>query len=214
MLSIQGQVIEKLLSGEFICRTSDEESWRLLKNPALRDQVENHLNVLNRTIAESGSGSDSEVFFCGYLSLGENERRVISQQFKETINSLIPLTQWLMLVQEAEGNDAPLSEGSPLRLNELQTTIEETPAFREELAKLSKLRLYGSQSTNVDGQIKQVFKRLVELGYLLRPNPEKQHYIATGKVDYLYEVIRFINETEALDLEAHAEAATAQGSLL
>ncbi|GGA76992.1 hypothetical protein GCM10011369_18620 [Neiella marina] len=214
MLSANGQVLERLLKGEFICRTSDEDSWRLLKNPHYREQIESHLNVLNRTVGESGSGSDSEVFFCGYQTLGDAERKVVSAQFKEIVNSLIPLSQWLMLVQEAEGNDTPLTEGVPIRLNEIQTTIEETPALREELAKLSHFRLFGSQSAMVEGQIKQIFKRLVELGYLLRPNPEKQHYIATGKIDYLYEVIRFINETEALDLEAHAEAASAQGSLL
>lgn len=214
MLSANGRVIERLLQGQFICRTSDDESWRRLKNAAHREQIEAHLNVLNRTIGESGSGSDSEVFFCGYLNLGENERKLVSHQFRDIINSLIPLTQWLMLVQEAEGKDTPLSEGVPVRLNELQTTIEDTPAFKEQLAKLSRFRLFGSQSSSVEGQIKQVFKRLVELGYLLRPNPEKQHYIATGKIDYLYEVIRFINETEALDLEAHAEAASAQGHLL
>ncbi|TAA47862.1 hypothetical protein [Corallincola spongiicola] len=214
MLSNMGHVIERLLQGAFICRTSDEEGWRLLKDPARREQVEQHLNVLNRTLSECGAGSDSEVFFCGYRQLGDDERKVVAQQFKDIVNGLIPLTQWLMLVQEAEGKDAPLSEGSPVRLTELQSTIEDTPAFREQLDKLSKFRLFGSQSTQVDGQIKQIFKRLVELGYLLRPNPEKQYYIATGKIDYLYEVIRFINETEALDLEAHAEAATAQGSLL
>jgi len=214
MLSANGQVIEHLLRGAFICRTSDEDSWRQLKNPAHREQIETHLNVLNRTIGESGAGSDSEVFFCGYLHLGEEERKLVSLQFRDIVNGLIPLTQWLMLVQEAEGKDAPLSEGTPVRLNELQTTIEDTPAFREQLSKLSRFRLFGSQSTSVEGQIKQVFKRLVELGYLLRPNQEKQNYIATGKIDYLYEVIRFINETEALDLEAHAEAATAQGSLI
>lgn len=214
MLSMQGHVIERLLRGAFICRTSDEDSWRYLKDPAKRELVETHLNVLNRTLGESGSGSESEVFFCGYRQLGDEERKVVAQQFKEIVSALLPLTQWLMLVQEAEGKDAPLTEGAPVRLNEIQTVIEDTPALSEQLAKLSRFRLFGSQSGSVDGQIKQIFKRLVELGYLLRPNPEKQYYIATGKVDYLYEVIRFINETEALDLEAYAEAATAQGSLL
>jgi hypothetical protein len=48
---------------------------------------------------------------------------------------------------------------------------------------------------------------------LIRPNPEKQIYLATGKLDYLYEVIRFIDEAEGLGLEAQAELAS-QGQLL
>ena len=198
-------LIERLLKGQFICRTTDEDGWRALKSPSTREHVENYLKQINRTI---GSASEGEVFFCGYQQLGDSERKVISSQFKDICNALIPLVEWLVLVQEGSGQDAPLSEGVAVRLTELQTRIEDTPAFREQLAKISHYRLFGSTSTNVDAQIKLVFKRLVELGYLTRPNSEKQIYIATGKLDYLYEVIRFIDETEGLSLEAQAETAT------
>jgi len=200
-----GAIIERLLKGEFICRTTDEEAWRSLKNPATKDRVETYLNQINRTIGSAGEG---EVFFCGYLQLGDEERKVVSTQFRDICNALIPLVEWLVLVQESSGQDAPLSEGAAVRLTELQTRIEDTPAFREQLAKISHYRLFGSTSSNVDNQIKLVFKRLVELGYLTRPNTEKQIFIATGKLDYLYEVIRFIDETEGLSLEAQAETAT------
>ncbi|WP_137223193.1 hypothetical protein [Shewanella sp. MEBiC00475] len=198
-------LIEQLLRGEFICRVTNEDGWRALKNNSTRDRVESYLNQINRTLANVGEG---EVFFCGYLQLGDAERKVISSQFKDICSALIPLVEWLVLVQEASGQDAPLSEGAPIRLTDLQARIEDTPAFREQLAKLSQYRLFGSTSNNVDGQIKLVFKRLVELGYLSKPNSEKQIYIATGKLDYLYEVIRFIDETEGLSLEAQAETAT------
>lgn len=200
-----GVLIEQLLKGEFICRTTNEEGWRALKNASTRDKVETYLNQINRTVASAAEG---DVFFCGYLQLGDSERKVISSQFKDICQALIPLVEWLVLVQEASGQDAPMTEGAAVRLTELQTRIEDTPAFREQLAKLSQYRLFGSTSTNVDAQIKLVFKRLVELGYLSRPNVEKQIYIATGKLDYLYEVIRFIDETEGLSLEAQAETAT------
>ncbi|HYQ37526.1 MAG TPA: hypothetical protein VER09_01155 [Pseudomonas sp.] len=211
MLSTKGQVIERLLQGDFICRTTDEDAWRFLKTPGNREQVDDYLAPLNRLVASLGS--DSDVFFCAYRQLGEDERKVIGQQFRDICSALTPLVEWLVLVQEASAQDAPLTEGSPLRLNELQSIVEDTPAFREQLARISHYRLFGSTSTTVDGQIKQVFKRLCELGYLVRPNPDKQIYLGTGKLDYLYEVIRFIDESESLDLEARAETAS-QGSLL
>ncbi len=200
-----GALIELLLKGEFICRTTNEDGWRALKNASTRERVEDYLNQINRTVASAAEG---DVFFCGYLQLGDSECKVISSQFKDICQALIPMVEWLVLVQEASGQDAPLSEGAPVRLTELQTRIEDTPAFREQLTKLSQYRLFGSTSSNTDAQIKLVFKRLVELGYLVRPNAEKQIYIATGKLDYLYEVIRFIDETEGLSLEAQAETAT------
>ena len=213
MLSTKGQVIERLLKGDFICRTTDEDGWRFLKNLANREQVDDYLSALNRMVATVGSGADSDVFFSGYRQLGEDERKVVGQQFRDVCNALTPLVEWLVLVQEAGAQDAPLTEGAALRLNELQSIVEDTPAFREQLARISHYRLFGSTSASVDGQIKQVFKRLCELGYLVRPNPDKQIYLGTGKLDYLYEVIRFIDETESLDLEGRAESAS-QGSLL
>jgi hypothetical protein len=213
MLSTKGQVIERLLQGDFICRTTDEDAWRFLKTPGNREQVDDYLIPLNRQVATVGTSTDSDVFFCAYRQLGEDERKVIGQQFRDICSALTPLVEWLVLVQEASAQDAPLTEGSPLRLNELQSIVEDTPAFREQLARISHYRLFGSTSTTVDGQIKQVFKRLCELGYLVRPNPDKQIYLGTGKLDYLYEVIRFIDESESLDLEARAETAS-QGSLL
>ena len=82
------------------------------------------------------------------------------------------------------------------------------------MEKISRYRLFGSTSVNLDGQLKQVFKKLTDLGYLMKPNPEKQIYLATGKVEHLFEVIRFIDETESLSLSEQAEAAIQQGSLL
>lgn len=213
MLSNKGHVIEQLLQGAFICRTSNEEAWRFLKTPANREQVDDYLSTLNRVVATVGGSSDAEVFFCGYRQLGEAERRIVSQQFRDICLALTPLAEWLVLVQEASAQDAPLTEGSPIRLNELQSIVEDTPAFREQLNRISHYRLFGSTSSNVDAQIKQVFKKLCELGYLLRPNPDKQIYLGTGKLDYLYEAIRFIDEAEGLALEERAEASS-QSSLI
>lgn len=213
MFSSKGHVIERLLSGAFICRTTDEEAWRFLKNAANREQVDDYLGTLNRSVAAVGGSSESDVFFCGYRQLGEDERRFIGQQFRDVCNALTPLVEWLVLVQEAGAQDAPLTEGAALRLNELQTIIEDTPALREQLARISHYRLFGSSSSSVDGQVKQVFKRLCELGYLTRPNPDKQIYLGTGKLDYLYEVMRFIDESERLELEDRAQSVS-QSSLL
>lgn len=210
ILSI-GPLIERLLRGKFICRTTDEDGFRALQTPATKERVEEYLNQLNRTVCSAAEG---EVFFCGYLQLGETERKVISSQFKDICGALVPLVEWLVLVQEASGQDAPLTEGMAIRLTDLQSRIEDTPAFREQLAKISQYRLFGSNSVNPDAQLKLVFKRLVDLGYVIRPNPEKQIYLATGKLDYLYEVIRFIDETEGLQLEAQAETATNQRELI
>ena len=211
MITEQGRILELLLSGAFICQISDEEAWRFLKTSGNSDKVEAQLNILNRTLASAAEG---DVFFAAYQSLYDNERKQLGSQFQEISSQLMPLVEWLLLVQQANGSDVPVTQGTAIRLNELQTTIEDTPAFAEQLEKISRNRLFGSTSTQLDGQLKLVFNRLTQLGYLLKPNAEKQIFIATGKVEYLYDVLKFIDETEALSLTEQAENAVQQGSLL
>ena len=211
MITEQGRILELLLSGAFICQVSDEDAWRYLKTLGNSDKIEIQLNILNRTLA---SAADGDVFFAAYQSLNEAERKQLGSQFQDISSNLMPLVEWLLLVQQANGSDVPVTQGTAIRLNQLQTTIEDTPAFAEQLEKISRFRMFGSTSTQLDGQLKQVFKRLSELGYLLKPNSEKQIYIATGKVEYLYDVLKFIDETEVLSLTEQAENAVQQGSLL
>ncbi|MCC2618134.1 hypothetical protein LJ739_17900 [Aestuariibacter halophilus] len=211
MISEQGRVLEALLGGKFICQVSDEDAWRFLKTGGNAEALESHLNVLNRTLAKA---ADGDVFYAAYQTLGDAERKVLSQQFQDITANLMPLVEWLLLVQQANGADVPVTQGSAIRLGELQTTLEDTPAYAEQLAKIARYRMFGSTSTQLEGQLKQVFKRLTELGYLLKPNQDKQIYIATGKVEYLYEVLRFIDETEGLSLAEQAEQAVQQGSLI
>ncbi|GLS84957.1 hypothetical protein [Paraferrimonas haliotis] len=211
MKSVKGKVLEALLAGQFICRTSDEESFEYLQVAANERDIETQLNLFNRTLASSSSG---DVLFCAYQQIGSSERRALNQQFKDISASLLPLVEWLVLVQESLGHNAPLSEGDLVRLNELQGVIEDTPAFNEALAKIARYPLFNSTATSIDAQLKLIFKRLVELGYLLKPNDDKQIFVATGKVDYVFDVIKYIDENEHLALSQQAETSATQGDLL
>jgi hypothetical protein len=211
MITEQGQVLSLLLQGQFICQVSNEDAWRYLKNKDNGQNIEPHLNLLNRTLATT---ADGDVFFSAYLTIGDDERKVLQSQFQETTSALVPLVEWLLLVQQASESDVPVTMGNAIRLNELQTTIEDTPAYAEQLEKISRYRLFGSTSVNLDGQLKQVFKKLTDMGYLMKPNPDKQIYLATGRIEHLYEMIKFIDETESLSLSEQADAAIVQGSLL
>ncbi|WP_169303070.1 condensin complex protein MksE [Thalassotalea mangrovi] len=211
MMSLKGRVMETLLSGGFICKTSDELAFQFLQNHEHLAEVERQLNTMNRTLA---SANDGNLYFCAYQTIDTDERKQLSVQFRDIASSLLPLAEWLVLVQETRGDNAPLTEGKVIRLAELQSVIEDTPAFVEQLAKIARYSLFNSTSSAVDAQLKQIFKRLVETGYLLRPNPDNQIYLATGKIDYLFDVIRFIDESENLGLEQQAELAIKQGDLL
>ncbi|GAB2993752.1 hypothetical protein [Psychrosphaera aestuarii] len=211
MISQQGVVLEKLLSGLFICEITDEDSFRFLKVSSNREAISQQLNVLNRQLSNA---ADEQVYYASYQTIGDSEREKLTKQFEDVSNHLLPLIEWLLLVQEALNKDLSLSQGMNLRLNELQTVIEDTPAYAEQLNKISRYAMFGSKAAELDAQLKLIFKRLVELGYLIKPNQDKQIYTVTGKIDYLFDVLKFIDETEQLGVSKKAEDAMSQTHLL
>lgn len=65
--------------------------------------------------------------------------------------------------------------------------------------------MFGFISVNLDGQLKQVFKCLIEMGYLIKLNLDKQIYLGIGKIEYFYEMLCFIDEIEVLSLFEQVE---------
>ncbi|MCG6657868.1 hypothetical protein HOP52_08880 [Halomonas campisalis] len=204
-----GPLLERLLAGEFICAVSDESAFRHLEDEATREQIDTYLRPLNRRLAANPEGS---VYFLAWRQLSDDAREQLSRQLGDTVNSLLPLLEWLQLVQEALGRDALIAPGDVLKPAEISARCEDNQSLRERLERLATDGFFGSQSEQLDAQIKQVFKRLREHGYLLQPHAERQVYLVTGKIDYLIDLVRFIRDEENLPVEE--EGAATQEALL
>ncbi|WP_083001300.1 condensin complex protein MksE [Halomonas sp. GT] len=205
-----GPLLERLLAGEFVCAVSDDNAFRHLANEETRDAIDDYLRPLNRRLASNDEGS---VYFLAWRQLNEAAREQLSRQLSDTVNSLLPLLEWLQLVQEALGRDTLAAPGDVLKPAEFSAKCEDNQSLRERLERLATDSFFGSQSDQLDAQVKQLFKRLKEHGYLLQPHTERQVFVVTGKIDYLIEVVRFIRDEENLPIDAEQEEG-AQEALL
>jgi len=205
-----GPLLERLLAGEFVCAVSDDNAFRHLANEETRDAIDDYLRPLNRRLASNDEGS---VYFLAWRQLNEAAREQLSRQLSDTVNSLLPLLEWLQLVQEALGRDTLAAPGDVLKPAEFSAKCEDNQSLRERLERLATDNFFGSQSDQLDAQVKQLFKRLKEHGYLLQPHTERQVFVVTGKIDYLIEVVRFIRDEENLPIDAEREEG-AQEALL
>ncbi|MBR9923833.1 MAG: hypothetical protein GYB28_02430 [Gammaproteobacteria bacterium] len=205
-----GPLLERLLAGEFVCAISDDNAFRHLTNEETRDAIDDYLRPLNRRLASNDEGS---VYFLAWRQLNEAAREQLSRQLSDTVNSLLPLLEWLQLVQEALGRDTLAAPGDVLKPAEFSAKCEDNQSLRERLERLATDSFFGSQSDQLDAQVKQLFKRLKEHGYLLQPHTERQVFVVTGKIDYLIEVVRFIRDEENLPIDAEREEG-AQEALL
>ena len=198
-----GPLIERLLAGDFICAVSDENAFRRLQDEQTREQLDTYLRPLNRRLA---ANPENSVYFLAWRNVNDEAREQLSQQLGETLHSLLPLLEWLRLVQEALGRDALVAPGDVLKPAEFSAKCEDNQSLRERLERLATDSFFGSQSEQLDAQLKQVFKRLKEHGYLLQPHADRQVYLVTGKVDYLIDLVRFIRDEENLPIDEEAPA--------
>ncbi|MDM7858596.1 hypothetical protein [Thiopseudomonas acetoxidans] len=198
-MMVHGPLLEKLLAGQFLCAVTDEELFAKLQRDELRERVDAYLKPLNRRVA---SNADNSVYFLAYRDLDESARVHLKQQFSVVMSSLLPLLEWLTYVQEAMGSDSLLTAGDTLKLQELILKTEDNPSLRQRLQSLADDRFFGSSADAVDGQAKQVARRLVEHGYLLQPHSNRLYFTVTGKIDYLLELVRFIKDEENIPLES------------
>ncbi|MBU2115053.1 MAG: hypothetical protein KKE94_14915 [Gammaproteobacteria bacterium] len=193
-----GPLLERLLAGDFICQVSDEDAFRHLSAEQTQQEINHYLRPLNRRLV---ANDDNSVFFLGYHELTKEAREQLSSQFALTVQSLLPLLEWLQLVQETLGRDSALTAGDTIKLQEFILRTEDNQSLRQRLNQLASDRFFNSQSEQLDNQIKLIFRRLKEHGYLLQPHQDRQYYIVTGKIDYLIDIIRFIRDEEHLPVD-------------
>ena len=191
-------LLERLLEGEFICAVTDEHSFHKLQNEALVNDLNHFLRPLNRRVAKNDDGS---VYFLAYCDLTQNARQHLSHQFASTVQSLLPMLEWMQLVQEALGRDGALNAGDTIKLQDFESKVVDNQSLIHRLAHLANDRVFKSTSDKPDMQIKQVFKRIKEMGYLYQPHKDRLFYIVTGKVEQLIELVRFIKDEENLPID-------------
>jgi len=193
-----GPLIEKLLAGQFICAVSEPAYFQRLNEQQVRSDIDEYLKPLNRRLATT---EDSDVYFLGWCELTTELREQLKQQFITTLSSLLPLLDWMQLVQEALGRDATVSPGDTIKLHEFVQKTEDHEGLRQRFSQLASDRFFNSHAEALDAQVKTVFRRLKEHGYLEQPHSDRQYYLVTGKVNYLIELLRFIRDEENLPVE-------------
>lgn len=191
-------LLEQLLAGGFICEVTDSHAFTRLQDAEQRAAIDEYLRPLNRRLASNPEGS---VWFLAWRELTQPVRDQLAQQFKETLDSLIPMLKLLQLTQETMGHENVLTANDILNRHDMAARIENNPSLREQLQALAQTRFFQSQSEDVTGQLKQVFDRLRNHGYLHQPHKDRHHYIVTGKIDYLIDLTRFIREEENIYID-------------
>ena len=192
------QVTEALLQGQFICPTATPDAFDYLSQAEHFKKVTDFLAQLDRELCVL---EGDEIFYSAYTVVDDSNRGLIKDSFSEIRSQLRPVVEWMDMVMTALGQDMPIRARDEIRLQNLLNAIEQEPSLTEQMNRLTQLSFFKTTKTNITDQLSWILQQLEKHDYLVKPNPQGTLYIVTGKMNYLHQLIAFLNDAEALGLD-------------
>ena len=203
------QLLKRLLQGEFICEVSDEAGYRYLLDPGQAREVDAFLSRLNYRL----SCTQNQLgFYAAYRTIDSSARNDIHKIFSQFRRELNPIVEWLDMMMSCLNQDTALSPGDTLNFSRLLHVIEQNQALADRLQTFAKFKDFSSADDSVKGRLEKLLTILQKWGYLTLANRDTLIYQVTGKLDYFYQALQFIQEHEQIPIE-QGEVDTIQGSL-
>ncbi|NOT84156.1 MAG: hypothetical protein HOP02_05080 [Methylococcaceae bacterium] len=191
-------LVKRLLQGEFICEISDAAGFKFLQNPENAADVDTFLTRLDYRLS---STQNQMAFFAGYRTLDKNARSDIGKVFQQFRVELLPVVEWLDMMMSCLNQDTALSPGDTLRFTSLLDVIEHNQAQADRLQTFAKYKDFTSNDDSVKGRLEKLLSTLQKWGYLTLANKDMLIYQVTGKLDYFYQALQFIQEHEQIPIE-------------
>lgn len=202
------RVIFLLLQGEFICPFSHPDEFRFLDEERNRDDATRYLARLSRRLAQTPHKSG---YYLAFLSAGESERDAIKVHFQDIKSTIGPVVLFFQLVMRTTGREDLLMPGALLESSAIMSKIDQDAGLRNELQNVALI----GRATAAEGAHRAMFDKLLGKlrteGYLVLANAERGLYQVTAKMEYLLDVVRFLQENDPV-LAKSAETEEDEGA--
>lgn len=204
------QVVKRLLQGEFICAISDTAGFAYLQESGQAAQVDAFLTRLDYRLSCT---QNQLAFYAAYRTMDSNARSDIRKVFSQFRIELQPVVEWLDMMMSCLNQDSALSPGDTLSFSLLLQAIEQNQALADRLQRFATFKDFSSNEDSVKARLEKLLGTLAKWGYLTLANKDTLVYQVTGKLDYFYQALQFIQEHEQIPTE-QGEGEPTQESLL
>ncbi len=192
------QLLKRLLQGEFICEITDEAGFHYLQDPENAGQVDTFLTRLDYRLSRT---QNQLAFYAAYRTVDASARSDIRKVFQQFRVELQPVVEWLDMMMSCLHQDTALSPGDTLSFSRLLQVIEHNQAQADRLQAFAKFKDFTSNDDSVKGRLEKLLSTLQKWGYLNLANRDTLIYQVTGKLDYFYQALQFIQEHEQIPTE-------------
>ncbi|MGI2175496.1 hypothetical protein [Shewanella ulleungensis] len=191
------QVLESLLSGSFICPATDREAYKTLKDDRTRHEINQALAIMGR---ELQCTSRTSAFYVTHKKIDDNNRRQVTLLMSNVHGIIRPIVKFIATVCEAAQVETVMVGGDELNVTVLAAQIQSSPSLMEKLdsiyrlPKVSRKKVRETASEKLDVIVDFLVKE--SIAHLV--NKERQLYVMTGKLDFMYELLDFIDTHEKI----------------
>lgn len=191
-----------LLQGEFICEVTHPQLYRWLREEQNREELSAYLSKIGRRLAET---SGNLAYYAAWTRVGTEERAEVRRGFTTIKHMLRPVIQFLRLCMDATKRDSAPAVGERVEYHDLLRAVSENAHMLERLKDFAGLgKEFIGADASPKGMLDKVLVQMERWGYLVAVNSDKVAYRFTGKLDYYYEVVEFLDEHEGLGVSDEA----------
>ena len=187
------QTIMALLAGEFICRVSHPDLFRFLDDPDHQHEVNAYLEKIGRKM---GSTSHQTGYYLTFVRCGPDERAAIREHFADIKANLAPVAGFFDTIMRATGREDLVLHGARIESNVLMALIDQDAGLRNQLQTVATLYKTVSSDGSHSSIFARVLRRLKDNGYLHLVSADRGVYQVTAKLEYLLEIVRFLEEND------------------
>ncbi|GJI93628.1 hypothetical protein RugamoR57_03460 [Duganella caerulea] len=187
------QAMPLLLCGEFICEVRHPEAYRFLAIESNQKDVNAYLTRIGRTLVMT---EQSGAWYAAYERVGPDEKRAIKEEFTRIKQKVRFLVDFFVKAMRASGLEVFYSRGDKIEAHALMAAIDGNPGLRAEFQALGNVGRGGATDGKLRGSLDRHLKLLVDEGYLICVNAEREIFQVTGKIEYLTEIVQFLMTAE------------------
>lgn len=205
-------VLKLLLAGEYICPIRYLNEYELLEDPQEQEETPSWLLAVNMRLARLG---DEGAFFMAPDVIGASDVTRIRTELKEFRDNYGPAVLLLDFIRQSDVGGKLLVPGEYVVLHELERAVSQSSVLETQLKGLVNVITSAAMRNSNHENLRRLLDHLQRDGYVILANKENSAYQVTGKIDQLYAVLQFLDESKVVpDQEIDDLEDALQGDLL
>lgn len=192
---MNARILKLLLEGAYICSTRYPDEFSQLQDEEEQDAVDEWLEKLNMRLARLG---DEGAFFMAPAYIGQKDITQVKNDLLRFRDEYGPAVLFLDFIRQTDAGRIYLSPGEYIALYELDGAVSQSTMLETQLKSLHSIISGASARHSNYENLRRLMEHLAKDGYVVLVNKDSSTYQVTGKIEQLYAVLQFLDESKVI----------------